>query len=371
MNRFRSVAFLSIIDSLFFTGINLAVNRFLSNSFSPRPLVVVEDRVYHISELLGTIQRNAPGLLSNLTIVCLDRAGPDTDAAIQDWLDNYPELQVASRIGKQSLFSNQVAQLESLNDNLFSVQHDYCRKIACFIRKRGLLVQDIDLESLSFIPRERWWDTTMLASTVRGIVGERAPKCAFISNKRGYEATFGSELLAAGHDPRDVMNKYEMERVVVPFLERHVNSYFPWKLRWLDSSNQSGLQSTNHDAEEKREIESELDIVLWPEQNQFAELGGKSFAPSKKSPLLLAAVGNEAITWSELIASRLQQTDGVEVQAVGKRVAPEGALRAEVTNAAARHIHSLRKRLSNPKDIVTVQGHYRLADELSVGWIET
>ena len=69
----------------------------------------------------------------------------------------------------------------------------------------------------------------MLASTVRGIVGDRAPKCAFISNKRGYEATFGSELLAAGHDPRDVMNKYELERVVVPFINQHLKDSFPWE----------------------------------------------------------------------------------------------------------------------------------------------
>ncbi len=346
------------------------VNRLLSNEFSSRPIVVVEDRVYHISELLGTIQRNAARLLSHMTIVCLDRAGPDTDAAILEWLKGYPGVQIASRLNQRDLFSTAGKQIEPLFDEVFTSQNEYCKKIASLIKKRGLLVQDIDLESLKFIPRERWWDSTMLASTVRGIAGARAPKCAFISNKRGYEATFGSELLAAGHDPRDVMNKYEMERVVVPFLDRHLNSYFPWHLNWLDAAGIKNRCLINSDDAEKRNVESELDIIRWPEKDQSIELGGKAFSPSKKSSIVLTADGNEALTWSGLIHARLQNQEGVEVQTVGQRVAPQGALRAEVTNAAARHIHSLRKRLTNPQHIVTVQGHYRLADELAIGMVE-
>ena len=101
-----------------------------------------------------------------------------------------------------------------------------------------------------------------------------------------------------------------------------------------------------------RDIETELDLVLWPEQNQSMQMGGRALASSKKPTFTLAADSNEAMTWSALIQSRLQNTDGVEVQAVGQRVAPQGALRAEATNAAARHIHTLRKRLEQPQIIV-------------------
>lgn len=342
------------------------MSQLLSNEFGPRPLVVVEDRVYHISELLGTIQRNASHLLPNLTIVCLDRVGPDTDAAVSDWQKDYPTLQIASRIEDSSLGESS-QQIFRLSDDVFVNQNDYCKTIAGLIRKQGLLVQDIDLESLKFISRERWWDTTMLASTVRGIVGDRAPRCAFISNKRGYEATFGSELLAAGHDPRDVMNKYELERVVVPFIGQHLQEFFPWTLEYSNAPGSINDCLVSRNELCMREIELELDLVLWPEQNQSMQMGGRAFASSKKPSFTLSADSNEAITWMALIQSRLQDSDGVEVQAVGQRVAPQGALRAEATNAAARHIHSLRKRLEQPQNIVTVQGHYRLADELNVG----
>lgn len=346
------------------------LSRLLFNPFSPRPLVVVEDRVYHISELLGTIQRSAPQLSANLTVVCLDRAGPDTDAAIQDWRTGFPELQIASRISDPNRFSDSPTQVFELPDVVFTHQNDYCKTIAGLIQHRGLLIQDIDLESLQFISRERWWDTTLLASTVRGIVGDRAPKCAFISNKRGYEATFGSELLAAGHDPRDVMNKYEMERVVVPFMSQHLESYFPWQLHWISDVNSPHDRWISQDEAARRDIESELDLVLWPEKDQTLELGGRALDSSKKPNLSLSFDGNEATTWHELIQSRLSGSSGVSVQAVGQRVAPTGALRAEVTNAAARHIHSLRKRLVDSQNIVTVQGHYRLADHLKVGMAE-
>ncbi len=347
------------------------MNWLRNNEFTQRPLVAVEDHVYHISELLRVIQRTAPELLRSLTVVCLDRAGPDTDAAVREWCHDYPQIQVASRFadpGGFELFANRVEQLD---DNIFRNQNDYCRSIARKIRKRGMLLQDIDLETLEFIPRDRWWETTMLSSTVRGIVGERAPKCAFISNKRGYEATFGAELLAAGHDPRDVLNKYEMERVVVPFLQRYVKKHFPWQMNWKNPAADLQFCSVNSDELEKREVESELDLVLWPAKDQAVELGGRALCPERKSPVQLQVDSNEYESWKTLIESHLDGNEGVDVQTVGQRVAPAGALRAEVTNAAARHIHSLRKRLANPQSIVTIQGQYRLANELSVGIVSS
>lgn len=344
------------------------MNWLRKHEFAQRPLVAVEDHVYHISELLRTIQRTAPELLGSLTVVCLDRSGPDTDAAVMEWIELYPDLQIASLLANAQRFAPHVARVLSLQEETFTNQNDYCRLIAGLVRKRGLLLQDIDLETLEFVPRDRWWESTMLSSTVRGIVGERAPKCAFISNKRGYEATFGAELLAAGHDPRDVLNKYETERVVVPFLRSYFSKRFPWQLRWRAQPDSPPADCRlNSDEQEKLDVQSELDLVLWPEQDQSVGIGGRAWTSSKKPTTTLQVDGNEYESWRQLVESHLNGSDGIDVQEVGKRVAPPGSLRAELTNAAARHVHTLRKRLNHPQDIVTYQGKYRLADRLSVG----
>lgn len=343
------------------------------NEFTCRPLLIVEDHVYHISQLLRTIQSSCKELASNLTVVCLDRAGPDTDAAVQEWLGQFVNLQVAARVSELSHFDGCEHRLLPLDPDVFSNSNCYCKQIARLLRKRGLLIQDIELETLEFVPRDRWWESTMLASTVRGIVGDRAPHCAFISNKRGYEATFGAELLAAGHDPRDVLNKLDLQRSVLPFLNNYMDKHFPWMLRWDDASLAGSGPCECYvacDSGECSEVESELDVVLWPVKDDTCMVGGRVFDSQKRSQFQLPVDGNEFQTWRALVSAKLDGRDGVEVAALGARVAPAGALRAEATNAAARHIHSLRKRLANPQDILTVQGHYRLCEKLKVGLAE-
>jgi hypothetical protein len=347
------------------------VNWLLENKFNARPIVAVEDHVYHISELLRTVSELDSSLLASLTIVCLDRAGPDTDAALDEWLTAYPELQIASRVADKLNFQSYTQRLAFHSDSVFKNQNDYCRALAAMIRPQGVLLQDIELETLEFVPRDRWWESTMLASTVRGIVGGRPPRCAFISNKRGYEATFGAELLAAGHDPRDVLNKYEIEPVVVPFLKKYLDQHFPQSIHWLvDNQEQANDCRVSCCAEERQALAQRLGIVIWPPRDQCVEVSGTAFDANKKLPVNLPMDSNEIQTWRELIEARLENRMGVEVQSVGARVAPAGALRAETTNAAARHIHALRKRLHDSQDIVTVAGHYRLRDGLSVGLVK-
>ena len=224
------------------------------NEFIARPLVVVEDHVYHISELLRTIQSGSFATFANLTVVCLDRAGTDTDDAVAEWLSEYPRIQVATRVSSAKRFASD-QRVFPLHDEVFTNQSVFCKTLAALIRKQGLVLQDIELETLEFIPRDRWWETTMLASTIRGILGDRPPKCAFISNKRGFEATFGAELLAAGHDPRDVLNKYELDRMVVPFINRYLAKAFPWELSWTICGTESlGVEScrvANHPDEQR------------------------------------------------------------------------------------------------------------------------
>lgn len=357
------------------------MNGLQANEFNQRPIVAVEDHVYHISELLRHLNQLQSSLLEDLTVVCLDRAGPDTDAAVTEWISTYPRLQVAARAPAVIDDPNFKKRLFVLPEQMFKDQNEYCRQIAAMIRPQGMLLQDIELETLEFVPRDRWWESTMLASTVRGIVGQRPPRCAFISNKRGYEATFGAELLAAGHDPRDVLNKYETEQVVIPFLKRYLDTTFSQTLRWRGSEGSTNLAATEGtgvqvcritDAIEERDwVESQVDVLLWPERDRSCEVGGRAVVSSSKKPRLSLPIdSNELETWTQLIDARLEGGDGVEVVSVGERVAPAGALRAEVTNAAARHLHSLRKRLVDPQDIVTVAGRYRLRDGLTVGRVD-
>jgi hypothetical protein len=55
------------------------------------------------------------------------------------------------------------------------------------------------------------------------------------------------------------------------------------------------------------------------------------------------------------------------VAEVGQRLAEAGAERAEISNLAARHIHSLRARLSSSSAIVTANRAYALDSAVTVG----
>jgi hypothetical protein len=184
----------------------------------------------------------------------------------------------------------------------------------------------------------------------------RTPVCRFFSNKRGYGATFGRDLVEAGFDPRDVIEKDELEKVVVPALRSHLERRFPWHLEPAGEA----LGTTEDD---RREIEGEMDLLAWVDADGGVSLGGKA-VPRR---LQLKTGSQEGRTWLALIEDRLDDGEGLPVQEVGERLAPEGALKAEITNVAARHLHLLRSRLEDPAAIVTAHHAYRLKDGLRVG----
>src|ERR1700726_1490484 len=65
--------------------------------FAKRPLVIVEDHLYHMTELLDGLGK-APDLVGQLTVVCLDRPGPDTRRTVAAWLAGHPALQVVAAV---------------------------------------------------------------------------------------------------------------------------------------------------------------------------------------------------------------------------------------------------------------------------------
>ncbi len=156
-----------------------------SAGFARRPLVVAEDHLHHVTELLEALMEEDPSLLALTTVLCLDRTGPDTTRLVDRWLAAYPGLQVAASLGP----GERNPRRAPLDPAVFESANRFSKAVAGMLRPGGLLLQDIQLSTLGFIPADRWWESIYLASTVRGIFAENPPTCRFLSNKRGYEAT--------------------------------------------------------------------------------------------------------------------------------------------------------------------------------------
>jgi hypothetical protein len=124
-------------------------------------------------------------------------------------------------------------------------------------------------------------------------------------------------------------------------------------------------RASAHDAE-RRELSGRLDLLLWADAGGW-ELGGRLVERDPSARGLALRPGHEAASWLALVTDRLDRGDGLPVVSVGERVGPRGVERAEATNLAARHVHTLRSRLRDPGAIVTAHHAYRLRDDLDVG----
>ncbi|HVR08262.1 MAG TPA: hypothetical protein VMW75_09460 [Thermoanaerobaculia bacterium] len=400
-----------------------------AEGFQRRPLVVVEDHLYHMTELLERLG-GGPPLYDQLTVVCLDRPGPDTTRTVARWLAACPGLQVVAAIDPEAASASPnpaahaahatqpvrpagaahasdaaaavasdagaPARFRQLPPAAFTSPQRLCQTIAAALRPGGLLLQDVQLQTLAFIPPDRWWESIYLASAVRGMFAERPPACRFVSNKRGYEATFGRDLLDAGFDPRDVIDKGDLDRAVVPTLRGHLDRAFPLVLRLAAPGRLPWELRVGRAGGERDETEGQLDLVLWSLGDGAHELGGRALAAFSAASAASAAgaaarrpprpdeppprpahrrvafrPGNqEAVTWRGLLGDRLAGGPGLAVLAVGRRLAPAGAGKPEITNIAARHLHTLRGRLADPAAIVTAHHAYRLCERLAVGLAE-
>lgn len=321
---------------------------------------MVEDHLYHIGQTLDLLAADAPGFLPLLTVICLDRPGPDTRAAVGAWLERHPDVWIAAAVDLD------VPRFVVLAPGAFEHLSELARTVGALLRPGGLLLQDIKLETLSFIPCERWWESIYLASTVRGMFAGRPPQCRFLSNKPG-PMTFGRDLVEAGFDPRDVLDKGELAKVLVPTVGRFLERALPFHLRVTERGRR--ILETVVGPEDRQDLEDELDLVLW-RPGADLELGGRALAASgRKTRLTFKDGTSKAETWSALVDDLFAEGPGLPVLEVGRRIAPEYAGRAEITNCAARHIFQLRSDLSNGDSIRTAEHAYRLDERLRVGCV--
>jgi hypothetical protein len=332
--------------------------------FERRPIVFVEDHLYHTADLVAAVAAVRPDLLASITAVGIDRPGPDTDATIVEWRTHYPSLQIVAPISARGglLDSTRVRTLEPADTAETAA---FARTVARLLRPGGLLIQDVQLSTLPFVPADRWWESIYLAATVRGMFASRPPTVRFLSNKRGYSATFGRDLLDAGFDPRDVMDKSDLSDTVVPAVIALFDRAFPQVLEARLSPGPMARWPVGTLEDDRREIEQALDLVVWPTETGV-ELGGRSIGGAANR-IALKTGSPEAETWTQLVADALGSGPGLPVLDVGKRIGPAGAERAELTNVAARHAHTLRGRLRSAEAIVTENHAYRLSDSLRVG----
>lgn len=338
-----------------------------ADTFSPKPIVIIEDHMFHLQEILKLMDRDAPFWLSQTTLVSLDRPGPDTTKAIQSWLTQFPDLQVVSRLDTAGahLLERFPNRLREIPDQHFKHQITFCKLITSLLRPGGFLIQDIQLSTLTFLPPDQWWASIYLANSIRGSFPKRPPMCWFMSNKTGFSINFGRELMEAGFDPRDVIDKTKLDSYFVPTIIEDLNDAFPLELSLSEAEGEPWLVPLQQ--ADSLVLEDALDIVLW-QLDSLCELGGTQVKdPQGKSRVSLRPKSHEAHTWSQLLQDYFELGSGICISTLGSRIATKDASKAECTNAAARHIHVLRKRLRDPQSIVTMYGVYRLSPHLKVG----
>ena len=199
--------------------------------FERRHVVAVEDHLYHTTEMLETMARACAGDAGVDDRVHDRRSWPRHDAAVDGWLRRFTGVQIAARIDPRR--ASRRTCRAGVRDCAGPSRRvpSFARMVASLLLPGGVLVQDVHLSTLHFIPSDRWWDSIYVAATVRGMFAKRQPAVRFVSNKRGYSATFGRDLMDAGFDPREVMDKVELERVILPSALRDVDERFPLELR--------------------------------------------------------------------------------------------------------------------------------------------
>lgn len=193
-----------------------------------RRMVLVEDHNRHIRDFLAALHARQPQLLGQLTVVSLAKAGTDTDGRVVQWLEAYPGLQVAARLSDRRLAAAPPpahrGRMLSLGPGgplaagpleVWTRPDDFCRFLRSLLSPGGLLLMDVQLETLEFVDQGQYWQTVFRAAAVRGSYGGGDPpvEVLLITNKERTE-DWEPDLASAGFALRDVFPKEQWDDLV-------------------------------------------------------------------------------------------------------------------------------------------------------------
>ena len=63
---------------------------------SRRPIVAIEDHLYHTAEMLDAVAGASAADLRHFSVCVLDVEGPDTRAALAEWPARFPGVQIVT-----------------------------------------------------------------------------------------------------------------------------------------------------------------------------------------------------------------------------------------------------------------------------------
>ena len=327
----------------------------LERGIERRPLVFVEDHLYHTANCSPRSPR--PGPISSRTPrwCALDRPGPDTDAAVAEWL-----RALSGAADRRALRRARDRVLRDRGVDLATPRrraaHAGCSAPAASSSRTCSSARCRFFRPIAGGSRSTSRPRCAACSPIA------PPAVRFLSNKRGYAATFGRDLLDAGFDPRDVMDKSAIAdarscRRSRRSFDRDVSAA-QLDARRLSRHRGAG-RSADADAERATSSGARRRAVADGARRARRRAVGAP-VPGRRSRRAASRPKRDVATADRRSAA---DGDGLAVVDVGARLGPPDAERAELTNLAARHVHTLRGRLDDAGAIVTAHHAYRRCAE--------
>ena len=301
--------------------------------------------------VLAALHAARPDLVSCITVVALEGAGPDTDATVGEWLDRYRGA-ADRRAGRPRAIACAAIAASDLADAAA-----YARLVARLLRPGGVAhpghaARDVVVPAggpLVGVDLSRGHGPRHLR--------RRAPTVRFLSNKRGYSATFGRDLMEAGFDPRDVMDKAAIATHRRAGDRRALRSHVRAAARRLAVVTAAAGAGRWRPAKPSAAISKPtLDLVLWIDGARApssAAVSSTRRRRARRSRRAARRIARNRDVDDAHRGSAVTARTACRSSRSAARIGPPDAERAELTNLAARHLHTLRGRLNDADAIVT------------------
>jgi hypothetical protein len=234
-------------------------------------------------------------------------------------------------------------------------EHLYLNELGKMLRPGSLMLLDIELEPLEFVPADEPWRSLDLVPWFRGSC---RGLCIKLFTNKSFVATKLIGVLQQSNLSDDVLDKEQIAEEVVPELIEFVSRAFPWTLR---SKQPNALSIGPLDTDD---VAEHFDLVVGPEENGQVWIGGriveKRFKVNPKD-------SDEADAWKLLAEDQLKEHVGVSAKELFPTV---------VLEHRPQRVHRMRGKLkgdfgnADQGAIRTGDGAYRLDAQLRVGIVE-